>query len=176
MARMVCDACKTEMTIVSGETYRYAETGLDNVYLLNADLYVCEGCGEQLPILHRIEELHQAIARAIAFKPAPLSGAEIRFLRKELGLSGRKWAALLHIDHTTLSRWENEGQERSQHNDLLIRHVFFRMLEEQTWRLVREPVAERIASIDYESVVEQDLLVNADNPSVNSYRATAASV
>lgn len=174
MARMVCDVCKTEMKVVSGDTYRYAESGLDNVYLLNADLYECEGCGERLPILHRIEELHEAIARAIAFKPAPLSGAEIRFLRKELGLSARKWAALLHIDHTTLSRWENEGQERSQHNDLLVRHVFFRMLEEQTCQLVREPVAERIASIDYERVVAQDLLVNADNPSINSYRATAA--
>jgi len=171
---MMCDACGAEMKILSGQTYRYAESGLDNVYLLNADLYVCEGCGEQLPILHRIEELHEAIARAIALKPSPLSGAEIRFLRKEIGLSARKWAALLHIDHTTLSRWENGAQERSQHNDLLIRHVYFRMLEEQTWRLVREPVAERIASIDYDHVIEQDVLVNADNPSVVSYRAVGA--
>lgn len=171
MARMVCDACKTEMHIVSGQTYRYEESGLDNVYLLNADLYVCEGCGDRLPILHRIEELHEALAKAVALKPAPLSGAEIRFLRKELGLSGRKWAVLLRIDHTTLSRWENNAQERSQHNDLLIRHLFFRMLEEQTWRLVHEPVAERIASIDYDQVIEQDVLINADNPSVISYRA-----
>jgi len=161
------------MQVVSCQTYRYSECGLDNVYLLNVDLYVCEACGERLPILHRIDELHESLARAVALKPAPLSGAEIRFLRKELGLSGRKWAALLRIDHTTLSRWENDAQERSQHNDLLIRLLFFRMVEEQTQRLIHDSVAERIASIDFEKVEEQDVLVNADNPSVISYRVAA---
>jgi transcriptional regulator with XRE-family HTH domain len=54
-----------------------------------------------------VGELHRAIANALAKKPFPLSGEEIRFLRKNIGIPAKKLAAVLGIAPETLSRIEN---------------------------------------------------------------------
>jgi putative transcriptional regulator len=171
---MRCEECGETMKVLEGQRYHYTESGLDNVILESVSVYTCPDGHEQAPIIPVIEELHAAIARAVALKPAPLTGAEVRFLRKELGYSARKWAALMRVDPATLSRWESDEQKIGTQSDLLTRLYFFRLYEEQRGRIVPGEVAGRVAAVDFDQPAAQMIAVNADNPEMVSYRVAGA--
>lgn len=170
---MKCDACGQTLKLLENETYHYTESGLPNLYLENAQVLECGGCGARLPVLSRIDELHSEIARSLAFKPVALSGAELRFLRKHLGMNARSFAALLHVDPATLSRWETDSQPLGDRSDLLVRYVYFRVLEERTGQMERESVIERAVEIDMSDTAKpQQMILNAGNPDVCRYAVT----
>lgn len=56
------------------------------------------------------EELAAAVALALCFMPARLSGAEVRFIRRVMGMTGQELAAAVEMDPATLSRWEHDKQ------------------------------------------------------------------
>jgi transcriptional regulator with XRE-family HTH domain len=56
-----------------------------------------------------VDGLHRALARALTSKPR-LTGAEVRFLRKEIGLSQRSLGALLGVTDQAVALWERKGQ------------------------------------------------------------------
>ncbi|WP_041605402.1 helix-turn-helix domain-containing protein [Tistrella mobilis] len=85
--------------------YPYTECGLDNVYLANGYTLRETPYGETLAI-HDIDRLHRAIGLALVRRPGGLSGAELRFLRVELGWSQEELARLLGRDKQTVGRWE----------------------------------------------------------------------
>ncbi|NOT58890.1 MAG: helix-turn-helix domain-containing protein, partial [Acidobacteria bacterium] len=107
---MKCDLCNDELILKRADCYHYAESGLPNVYLSGIEVEECPNGHGESPRIPRILELHELIADAVCLKPSPLTGAEARFLRKELGMKAKDWAAYLHIDAATLSRWENGEQ------------------------------------------------------------------
>jgi DNA-binding transcriptional regulator YiaG len=84
--------------------YHYIECGLDNVWLVNG-FHIEKIDGEEFVSFEDADELHQAIGRSLAEKPA-LTGAEVRFLRKELGMSQRILADVLGTTEQTVSLWE----------------------------------------------------------------------
>lgn len=88
--------------------YHYTESGLRNVWLANGYKTRNVG-GEEFVAIHDVEELHDAIGRCLARKPS-LTGSEIRFLRKELGLSQNKLGNLLGVSEQTVSLWERRGR------------------------------------------------------------------
>ena len=51
-------------------------------------------------------------------------GAEIRFLRKSLKLSGLELAKLIGVDNATLSRWEQGAKQISKQSDRLLRLIY----------------------------------------------------
>lgn len=169
--RTQCDICGGATTVKRDQCYHYKSCGLDNVYLKNIGTRVCDNCGVITPILPRISLLHATIACAIALQPYPLSGADIRYLRKQLGLSARQWAVLLRIDSATLSRWENGEEPIGSQSDALIRLLYFRVLEEKEDRHISEPLAEKIAASSLESTQPSAVLINVDNPSVYWYQS-----
>jgi transcriptional regulator with XRE-family HTH domain len=57
------------------------------------------------------EELAAAVALAICFMPTRLLGAEIRFIRRVLDMTGQELAAAMEMDPATLSRWEHGKQD-----------------------------------------------------------------
>ena len=57
----------------------------------------------------------------VIYKPARLSGAEVKFLRKYLGWSGTDFAARMGVDPTTVSAWENERKPFGTSSDRLLR-------------------------------------------------------
>jgi transcriptional regulator with XRE-family HTH domain len=57
----------------------------------------------------------------LVFSPTSLTGEEIRFLRKRLGMKNSDYAKLLRVDTATLSRIENAKQPPSNQLDSLIR-------------------------------------------------------
>ena len=110
MERSKCGLCGEVMVTkktTMAEPYRYQMSGLDNVFLAGIDVRQCGKCGARVPVIPKIEQLHEAIAKYLVFKKEMLSGKEIRFLRKNAGLAANQFAALLGLDPSHLSRVEN---------------------------------------------------------------------
>jgi transcriptional regulator with XRE-family HTH domain len=55
--------------------------------------------------------IHRAIAQALVKSPTRLTGEQLRFLRKRLGLNGDDLGRYLHTDKTKISKWET-GEDR----------------------------------------------------------------
>lgn len=88
--------------------YHYTESGLQNVWLANGFERVRTKYGMGLAI-HDVEGLHRAIGRAIANKPK-LTGAELRFLRKEMEMSQGALASMVGTSEQNVSLWERRGK------------------------------------------------------------------
>jgi len=167
---MKCYQCGEPTTIRKEKTYHYTESGLTNVYLTNVEIMMCKSCGAEMLRLTHLEALHAAIARAIVLQPTPLSGTEVRFLRKHLGLKAREWATLLRVDTTTLSRWEQGEQPTGPQSDSLIRLLYLRLLEEREETFAGDRVTERLAVVDKEAIEPPTVLIDMDNPTVYTYQ------
>jgi putative zinc finger/helix-turn-helix YgiT family protein len=151
---MKCDVCKGNTIILSGQKYHYTESGLDNVYLKDIELRLCESCGESSPRIPRILDVHAAIARAVALQPRPLRGAEIRFMRKQLGMRAGEWAGLMRVDKATFSRWENDDQQLGAQSDALLRFLYFRISEEREGKFLPDQLVARIAAVQCSQAAE----------------------
>lgn len=68
-----------------------------------------------------MNRLMQVLALSMVNKPYRLRGEEIRFLRKYLGKTGEEFSRLIHVDKTTLSKWENNDDRVGDQSDRLIR-------------------------------------------------------
>lgn len=87
--------------------YLYRDCGLENVFLMNGFTRRETPYGVTYAI-DDVDGLHAAVARALAKKPVPLSGAEFRFLRQYLKMSQRRFGELLDKDEQSVAKWEKE--------------------------------------------------------------------
>ena len=117
-----CSDCGIEAVVERG-TYRFRESGLDNVVLKGIEIVKCPACGNEEAILPNLNGLLRVIAVAIVTNRLPLTGAEVRYLRKYLEMSGDQFARILHTDKSTLSKWETGAVNIGSKSDLLIRAV-----------------------------------------------------
>ena len=83
--------------------YHYTECGLNNI-IIDADLIDTDDQGEKIVTIPAIGLLHKAIAQGLISQSNSLSGAEIRFLRTEMGLTQAALATLLHRDTQSVGR------------------------------------------------------------------------
>ena len=95
---------------MTNECYHYRQCGLDNVHLLNGFTTKKTKHGETMSI-QDMDGLHHAIGTYLVREKKNLTGAEVRFLRHELGLSQKVLGMLLGKSEQTLARWE-KGQSR----------------------------------------------------------------
>jgi transcriptional regulator with XRE-family HTH domain len=77
------------------------------------------------------EELAAAVALSLCFMPARLTGAEVRFIRRVLGMTGQDLAAAVEMDPATLSRWENGKQSVGGWADKAIRMAAVLQLQDR---------------------------------------------
>lgn len=105
--------------------YHYQECGLPNVWLVNGYAKVKTSHGEALKI-HNVLGLHKAIAESVCKSPKRLSGAEFRFLRREMELSQKSLAAQIGVDEQRIGRWEKNRNKAGIDSmaDLLIRQIY----------------------------------------------------
>ncbi|MBM3592920.1 MAG: hypothetical protein FJX32_09655 [Alphaproteobacteria bacterium] len=93
---------------------RYEERGLGLPYpvvLINAAEEHMDAAGNVLGVaVPHLEGLAAAVAVARAFLPLELTGSEVRFMRKVIGMSAKDFAEALKLDPASLSRWENNKQ------------------------------------------------------------------
>src|SRR5215471_7513688 len=91
--------------ISTNRPYRYAESGLTNIYLQGGVLRHRTREGTFVKISDT-QGLHRAIARWLVEGPTPLRGAQLRFLRQEMNITQGGLAAFLRASSQTLSLWE----------------------------------------------------------------------
>ena len=85
--------------------YHYVESGLPNVWLSNGFVVKQTAYGESIAITD-VKGLHDVIGKVIAAKSSVLTGAEFRFLRKELGLSQESLAEIVGLTSQAVAIWE----------------------------------------------------------------------
>jgi hypothetical protein len=67
--------------------------------------------GHELPDVN-LRELQDGVFRILVVKPARLTGAEVRFIRKHLHLRQVDLAGVLNMaNHTVVSQWESKKDE-----------------------------------------------------------------
>src|SRR5919109_5024054 len=120
-----CPNCGSRKVEKSTEDYPYKESGLDNVILGGIKVYRCKDCNEVMPEIPQIDTLHKLIALHIIKKNEPLTGKELKFLRKEMGLSSVELAKQFGVNKVTVSRWENDAEKIGPANDKLIRLRYY---------------------------------------------------
>ncbi len=100
--------CRECGAAVSSETrdHKYIESGLETVWIENATFRVCDNGHESLAI-PMMGRLHRAIALAIVNRNAKIAPAEVRYLRKHLGLSNEDFATVMGVSKHQSSRWAN---------------------------------------------------------------------
>ncbi len=105
--------------------YHFTDAGLPNVYLVGIRVFVCEVCNEIIKVeIPQIKGLLDAIARAVVEKTSPLTGLELRYLRKRLGIKASDFAAILDVVPEQLSRLENGHSEPRGATDRLVRIAY----------------------------------------------------
>jgi putative transcriptional regulator len=123
--------------------YHYTESGLQNVWLTNG-YDICEVDGERAVSISDVDELHEVIGRSVAAK-FNLNASEIRFLRKELGLSQKRLADLLGSTEQTVSLWERRGRIPKGY-DRLIRLLY---LEKIDGNVKVQEIINRLIDLDF---------------------------
>lgn len=113
--------------------------------------------------MHKVLELHKAIARAIVLQEVLLNGADIRFLCSERGLKAKELAKLLRVDVATVSRWESDSQELRPQSDALIRTSYALVYQEQEGNLFPEDVTQKVASVKAERDSKFSIYINQGN-------------
>jgi putative zinc finger/helix-turn-helix YgiT family protein len=129
-----CGKLMKEKTV----THHYTECGLQNVYLEGVLEFTCEHCGNSFVDIPEPTELHIVLSTALSNRPERLIGPEIRFLRKEVGMTQKSFASFIGVDPVTLSRWEKDKGDanKEESNDRLIRLAFKVMMCERLQTLV----------------------------------------
>lgn len=139
---MKCRKCGTGDLRVEMVEHHYTESGLPNVYLRNMPMKVCSECGAKKLSIPAIESLHRVIALALLVKNTLLSGDEVRYLRKYVGLSGVDFAKRIGTDPATISRWESGHQPIGAQSERLLRLLVVTMGQ------VQEYPVEQLDSLD----------------------------
>lgn len=101
---------------------KYKESGLRNVWLQNGYTVKKTPYGKAVAI-QDVEGLNRLPARMIAQKPR-LTGAEFRFLRKELDLSQAALARMFGCDAQTIALWEKNKVRLPRLADRMLRLIY----------------------------------------------------
>jgi transcriptional regulator with XRE-family HTH domain len=144
--------CGEKATVICGD-YLFVESGLTNVTLHGVKLLKCGTCGSSTPVLSKINKLMQVIAAALVLKPSQLTGKEIRFVRKYVGLTGEQFGRKLGLTKHHVSRIENERHQVGAQTDRLIR--FLAISASPDLKIEMERLLERLETIKDEPVQER---------------------
>lgn len=124
-----CGECRGDLRADVVETYEEDLLGVP-VVLKNAVVRtVCEDCGDETYTIPDMKGLVAAVAMARCLLPVKLTGKEIKFLRKALGLSGRQFAVEMDNTPETLSRWENDANPMGGYAEKVLRQLVCGKLE-----------------------------------------------
>jgi putative transcriptional regulator len=103
--------------------YQYKECGLSNVKLLSGYKINETPYGKSITIID-VKGLHKSIGMELVCKPGLLSDEEVRYLRKELGLSQKLLAQTLGVAEITVRGWEAGKAKISGPADRLLRVLY----------------------------------------------------
>lgn len=100
--------CKfRKVTSTKSKPYHYVGSGLPNVYLVGVEYELCTACEIQAAEIPCLPALMEAIGKVLVEKSTPLTGDELRFLRKRLRFASKMFAMLVGVSGEQYSRLEN---------------------------------------------------------------------
>jgi transcriptional regulator with XRE-family HTH domain len=105
------------------EPYHYTECGLDDVYLASGYELENTEYGEAVSVKNA-DGLHVAIGVYLAKEEKTLSGKELRFLRKEMGLTQAELGQYVGLDAQTVARWEKDQYPITAAADAVVRILY----------------------------------------------------
>lgn len=103
--------------------YHYTECGLRNVWLENGYIQKQTSYGLVTSVID-VKGLHLAIALEIINNSPRLTGAQVRFLRKEMDLSQDRMAEILGVSDSSIRAWENHRTRIPKPADRLLRSLY----------------------------------------------------
>lgn len=121
MVKHDCEAKSITRVSTRRTPYHFVGCGLPDVYLVGVKYHVCTTCGNQAAELPALSNLLDRIAAAVTESSRPLSGRQIKFLRKYLWKSAQNFADLIGVSREQVSRWENNRNRPEPSTDKLIR-------------------------------------------------------
>jgi DNA-binding transcriptional regulator YiaG len=120
-----CEKFAVEYTATPEQPYHYVGSGLSNVYLVGVKYWICEKCKQQAAEIPALSHLLAALGRALVAKKSPLTGPQVRFLRKRLSRRAVEFAHIIGITPQRLSTMEaTENPPLSEGRDKLVRFVY----------------------------------------------------
>lgn len=119
----ICQRSWVKHLATERKPFHFLDSGLPNVYLIGIKYFTCE-CGNIVAEIPALKQLMRLVARDVIGNAGALSGQEIRFLRKRLGMKAVDFAKALGLEPETLSRIENNKQPASEQSDKLIRFFY----------------------------------------------------
>ena len=102
--------------------YKYIGSGLKNIWLKNGYKFRDTSYGKAVSI-EDVEGLHKAIGLHIIENRSKLSGAEFRFLRKEMNMSQISFGNMIELQGQTVAIWEKSGKV-PRFADLIVRTLY----------------------------------------------------
>jgi transcriptional regulator with XRE-family HTH domain len=108
---------------LDGTPLHYTVSGLDYVYLLNGFNIENDPEHGRIVSVEAEDDLLRAIGFHIICQEGPMTGKEIRFLRKQMGLTQDQLAAHLGVNVQSVANYE-KGRTLPPTSDRLIRFVF----------------------------------------------------
>ena len=177
-----CDICSNQVEHRRSDIdnpYRYTECGLPNVNLLDLDVYYCPECEIEVADIPNPEGLHRLLATEILLNPLPISGAEFRFLRKELGMKPKTFADRIGVDPKTIINWEKSAS-LSKQNDILVRYIVATsllegerlrkaiellntLIEDETWEQTEQEIAELAETNTWLGITGTEWMIGPDH-------------
>jgi putative zinc finger/helix-turn-helix YgiT family protein len=124
-----CGCSFEERKATLNNPYHFVDSGLPSVYLAGVKYRVCVQCGKRSADIPALKQLMAVIAQAIIENESPLTGPEIRFLRKRVGKKSSEFAKIIGVTPEQVSRWENGHNRPEVSADKLIR-VFYCLLSD----------------------------------------------
>lgn len=103
--------------------YKYTECGLRGITLKNGYEEFETSYGKAVGV-HDVDGLHRAIGLHIAVSKPAINGAEVRFLRKELGFSQVELAGLLGVSEPSVRNWEKSRGKITRPAERLLRLLY----------------------------------------------------
>lgn len=103
-------------------SHHYTECGLENVFIDGLE-FVVDDEGDEIITIPAVNELHKVIALGIISHEHGMSGAELRFLRTEMGYTQSELAAFVHHDKQSIGRWERGEYDIDSKAEAIIRRL-----------------------------------------------------
>lgn len=116
-----CGAKNVERVIL--EAYNYNGLGLPIVVSRSVIRTSCATCEQQSHTIPDLGGLKAAVAVSIVADPSKLSGQQIKFLRKAMGLKAIEFAKRIDLAAETISRLENDKIDLSGPLELKLRMI-----------------------------------------------------
>lgn len=108
----------------------YKMSGLDNVWLLNGFYEEQTPYGRGIRVVDAAG-LHRVLAHGIVSDKSPMTGVEVRFVRKLMGLSQNGLSRLLGCSDQRIARWEKGKTILDPSAERLIRMIVREWLGEE---------------------------------------------